>query len=186
MLALGVQFLTALSNLGTEKLSKFLSDRCTQPPTAVQFCHFWPNFWAKIWGGRSLNFQHHPRGPGRPYSDGNARKLADTHRMSGDGWWLSLAHCAKAHFILHIVQNHNCIITMQNHIAIAHCTCAKPHYTLQRHIAHFKTTLHIVQKTISEGISLSFSVKTHCWTCKLSNPSLRVRSDLDRWFQESL
>ena len=73
----------------------------THPHTAVQvsaqFCHFDPNFGRKIWGGRS-NFHHHPPSPGRPYSDDNARKLADIHRMRREGWWVSIAHCAKDNF----------------------------------------------------------------------------------------
>ena len=73
----------------------------THPHTAVQvsaqFCHFDPNFGRKIWGGRS-NFHHHPPSPGRPYSDDNARKPADIHRMRREGWRVSIAHCAKDNF----------------------------------------------------------------------------------------
>ena len=56
------------------------------------------------------------------------------------------------------------------------------HFGLKKHCAKD----FLVQKTMSKGIGCSFWVKMHCLTCKLLDPSLWVRSDLERLIQESL
>ena len=65
-----------------EKLSDFFF-RLVHPHTAAQvgaqFCHFWPKFLAQNMERAQFEL---PLGRGRPYSDDNARKLPDIHRMS--------------------------------------------------------------------------------------------------------